>query len=334
MISRLFEHRSGRIIALTRAVLALVFFLALWVDPSQPVRESELGYALLGSYLLLAAILLAIAFRSWWWDHRLAWPAMAVDLFAFLAAVYFTESAIDDFTSPFLAFFAYLMLAATIRWDWRVTAAIGLLATALYLSVGLAMAAAEIEFDLLRFGRRVAYMLVLTLILIWFGLQRREQHVGRFAEAPGSAEELLPPLEEALSYAIEQSGAQAGTIAWEQFEEPLVELRTLGIPNPPTRLGPEEFSGDRHFGDRTRLFSADRRRSLRASRNTRPRAEARYIEEALADRLGIGEGLGLPLSGVTGRGEVLLAGIPGVCTDHVGPAARPGRLHIRCADAC
>ena len=40
----------------------------------------------------------------------------------FLAAVYFTETNNDGFTSPFLAFFAYLMLSATIRWDWRVTA--------------------------------------------------------------------------------------------------------------------------------------------------------------------------------------------------------------------
>lgn len=189
MIARLFEHRSGRVIALCRAVLALVFFLVLWIDPGQPVRSGELGYELLGEYLLFAAIMLAIAFRSWWWDHRLAWPAMAADMLAFLAAVYFTESTGDDFTSPFLAFFAYLMLAATIRWDWRATTAIGLVTTGLYLSVGLIMAAAAIDFDLMRFGRRIAYMLVLMLILVWFGLQRREQHVERFAETPGSAED-------------------------------------------------------------------------------------------------------------------------------------------------
>ena len=317
MIARLFEHRSGRVIALCRLVLALVFFLALWIDPAQPVRARELGYGLLGGYLLFAAVMLAIALRGWWWDHRLAWPTLTMDISAFLAAVFFTESAVDDFTSPFLAFFAFLMLAATIRWNWRMTALIGLVTTGLYLAVGLTMAAASVDFDLMRFGRRIVYMLVLTLILIWFGLQRREQHVERFAETPGSAEELLPPLEEALGYAVEQSGARAGAIAWEETEEPRVELRTLGIAYPAATLGPEEFSGDSVFGDKARLFSADRRRSLRASRHGRPRAGTRQNDEPLADRLGIGEALALPFAGVTGRGEVLLAGIPGVCADHV-----------------
>lgn len=298
-------------------MLALVFFLALWIDPAQPARASELGYGLLGAYLVIAAVLLGLSFKSWWWDHRLAWPSLAVDVVAFLAAVYFTESVDDDFTSPFLAFFAFLMLAATIRWDWRMTAVIGLATTGLYLLVGLLMAAAAVDFDLMRFGRRIAYMLVLSMILIWFGLQRRERHVERFAETPGSAEEALPPLEDALGYGVEQSGARAGAIAWEEAEEPFVHLRTLEIAYPKTTLGPEELSGDRAFGDKARLFSSDRRRSLRARRKSRPRAATRPVQECLADRLGIREALALPLSSVTGRGELILTGIPGVCADHV-----------------
>jgi hypothetical protein len=39
LLSRQFEHRSGRIIALCRFVLATVFFVALWIDPSQPARS-------------------------------------------------------------------------------------------------------------------------------------------------------------------------------------------------------------------------------------------------------------------------------------------------------
>jgi signal transduction histidine kinase len=317
MIARIFENRSGRIIALCRAVLALVFFIALWIDPAQPVRSSGLGYALLGGYLLFAAVMLAIAMSGWWIDHRAAWPALAIDIFAFLAAVYFTESVRDDFTSPFLAFFAYLMLSATIRWNWRVTAVTGLIATGLYLSVGLILAYVDIEFDLLRFGRRVAYMIVLSLILIWFGLQRREQHVEHFTESPGGADDRLPPLEEGLAYAMEQSGARSGAIAWEEQDEPDVELRTLGIVAPAVRLDPQSFVSDSGFGSLARLFSADRRRRLVAVRKDRPIAVAQTIAEPLADLLGVGEALALPISGTTGRGEILLADIPGVCSDHV-----------------
>ena len=317
MIARLFEHRSGRIIALCRAILAIVFFVALWVDPGQPVRSDEAGYLLLGGYLLVATMLLVIAMRSWWWDYRLAWPALAIDVFAFLAAVYFTEGPGDDFTSPFLAFFAYLMLAATIRWNWRATTAVGLSTTVLYLLVGLGMVMASIEFDFLRFGRRVAYMLVLSVILIWLGLQRRERHVGRFAEVYPLRESLLPPLEEALEYALEQSGASGGVIAWADFEEPHVELRALNFSLPVDRLAPNLFSPEAGFGDEARLFSADRLRSLRATRIDRPQATRKLQQEPLADLLGIGEALALPLSSVTGRGEIILVKIPGVASDHV-----------------
>ena len=71
MIARTFENRSGRIIALCRAVLALVFFVALWIDPAQPVRSSELGYALLGGYLLFGAIMLGIAMSGWWIEQTI-----------------------------------------------------------------------------------------------------------------------------------------------------------------------------------------------------------------------------------------------------------------------
>mgnify|MGYP001546656290 FL=1 len=72
--AREFEHRSGRIIALCRFVLATVFFIALWLAPDQPARNSTIGYVMLFGYLLLSSAVLMIAWRNWWWDQRLAWP--------------------------------------------------------------------------------------------------------------------------------------------------------------------------------------------------------------------------------------------------------------------
>jgi signal transduction histidine kinase len=317
MIAAFFRHRSGRIIALCRLVMAAVFFLAMWIDPAQPVRASDLGYTLIGSYLVLSLVLLGIAITNWWWDHRLAWPALVVDILAFLAAVFFTESGGDDFTSPFLAFFTFLMLATTIRWDWRVTAITGLAVTGLYLLVGLGLAAADFEIDMLRFGRRVAYMLVLALILIWFGLQRREQHIERFSDQAEPGTSLDPPLERALAYAIEQTGAGRGVIAWSEDEEPAIELRKLGMDTPGERLTPNQMSDDEAFGVAARLFSADRRRSLTAGSRARPAASGRHVSEPLADWLEFGEALALPFTSGTGRGEIIIADIKGVCEDHV-----------------
>ncbi|WP_162935620.1 sensor histidine kinase [Tsuneonella amylolytica] len=267
--------------------------------------------------MAFALVLFALAFTNWWWDYRLAWPSLVLDVVAFLAAVYFTEGVNDDFTSPFLAFFAYLMLVTTIRWNWRVTAATGIAVTALYLLVGLGLAGAEIEFDNLRFGRRISYMLVLTLILIWFGLQRREQNVGRFIYGGEGSHETQPPLEESLGYAIEQTGAQSGAIAWIDREEPHVLVRTTGVVTPISGDAATDLAPDTATGDRIRLVSADRRRSLRASRRGRPVASERDNREFLADRLGMGTFVAIPFETPAGRGELLMSGIPGVCVDHV-----------------
>jgi signal transduction histidine kinase len=317
-LRRAFQYSSGRVIALSRVVLATVFFLALWIDPSQPVRDAGTGYVLVTSYLVLAAMLLLLSWRSWWWDHRLAWPQMVVDVVAFLSAIFFTEGVASDFTSPFLAFFAFLMLAATIRWDWRMTVITGLAVTSLYLLVGLYIGSLEPGFDIYRFGRRISYMLVLSLVLAWFGLQRREQSIEHFVEVPEDPGDERKLLDQALAYAVAQSHAQRAAIAWADFEEPDTRIHTVGLSVPRQSLGPEAFNPDRGFIRSACLFDRRRGRSLVARRGSRPVAVVRPVEDRLAEECGIAEGVGLPLSGLTGRGELLLCDIDGLSADHVG----------------
>lgn len=325
VIAALFEHRSGRIIAVSRVIFAVIFFGAVLFDPSAPDDPSNPVFQILGGYLLLAVILFAVAMRSWWWDHLLAWPMLTVDILALLAAVFLTEGSSNDFTSPFLAIFAFVMLSATIRWNWRVTLGAAIGVTFLYFALGLWVSVADPDFNVVRFGRRVAYLLVLSLILVWFGLQRSEQHINRFHERPKPIPASLPPLEEALAFAIAESGARAGAIAWSDNEEPATELRTQGLSASQQRLGPEALRGDGGIGQRARIFSADRRRSLRASRRGRPVALSAPVTEPLADLLGVGEALAFPVTGGTGSGEIVLTGISGICEDHVAIGTLIGR---------
>jgi signal transduction histidine kinase len=315
-IARQFEHRSGRIIALCRFVMATVFFIALWIDPEQPVRSTTAGYVILFGYMIVASVLLIVAWRNWWWDQRLAWPMHVLDAAAFLGAVYFTETVNDDFTSPFLAFFSYLMLSATIRWDWRVTLMTSVVVTVLYLLVGIGMNAIGIDVDTFRFGRRVSYMLVLALVLIWFGLQRREQSVERFVDPPGSSEDRVPPLLDALRYAMAQIGSSAGAIAWAEEEEPHIEVRTVGLDCVTGQLSPDVLSPEEPFAACPQLFDLRRKRILRIG-GWRCVTVLGEVHDPFARKCGIEEGIALPFSAVTGRGEILLAEIPGANADHV-----------------
>lgn len=315
-VDRMFGSRSGRVIASCRLVMAAVFFLALWMDPAQPVRGASLGYDLLRAYMLLAVVLLIVSWYSWWQDHRLAPIVLVVDVAVFLTAVFFTESRTSDFASPFFAFFVYLLLSAALRWGWQATLATGLAVTFLYLDVGVVMAVSDLPFDIYRFGRRVIYMSVLGLVMAWFSLQRREQKVERFIE-PFMADVGELPLQAALAYAVGHLHARIGVIAWADFGESHTRIHALGPVSPPTLVTRPAFDAERGFGSAVRLFDRRRRRSLCMRADGSLGSAFPATEEPLAALCGIDEALALPIAAAGGRGEVLLAAIDGVGIDHV-----------------
>jgi hypothetical protein len=187
----------------------------------------------------------------------------------------------------------------------------------LYLAVGLMMEWLQIELDQFRFGRRVVYMAVLTMILTWLGHQRRSTGVERFIEPPGTADDRLPPMIDALRYAMKQSGAERGAIAWANDEEPEIELRTIGLGCGAGKISPEELPAETPFPPTARLFDTRKNRSLRLDDRGNCVSVIAPINDALADFCAVNEGLALPFEAVTGRGMALLADIPGACADHV-----------------
>ncbi|MFX8883497.1 hypothetical protein ABTM86_20260, partial [Acinetobacter baumannii] len=54
---RMFNRKSGRILAVSRALIAGVFLMALVLDPTQPVRHPALGYALLTGFLVWSLLM-------------------------------------------------------------------------------------------------------------------------------------------------------------------------------------------------------------------------------------------------------------------------------------
>lgn len=327
----LFEYRSGRVIAVFRVVLALVFFGSVLIEPVTGTADLRLGEMLLGAYLLLGMVLIVLAWRSWWYDQRLATAMLVVDVIVFLTAVYLTESSDADFTSPFLALFALIVLSATLRWDWRAAARAGVIVTVLFVAVGFAMTAAHFPLDFFRFGRRAFYMAALLLVLVWFGIQRREPHVPMLdipADDPSGPSDPIGTrdfantadrsLWRALEFAMNVIGAQRGMLAWSDADEPWIELRSID-PDGRTaeRVGPEALVDWEAASREVRLFNLVHGRKLVRTDDGAMRAIALVSPVFLGTVGGITEGLSLPFHSVSGEGLLVLGGISGLGPDYI-----------------
>jgi hypothetical protein len=199
------------VIALGRLLLATSFLVAIWVDATQPAQYPVQTFSLLIGYVGFAALVAAVTWNDWWLDARLAGPAHAVDILLFTVIVLLTEG----YTSPFFVFFIFLLLAAAIRWGWRETALTAILVTILYLVAGILAVRSNAGFELYRFIVRTGHLVILSLILIWFGVhQWRARATSRVDELLAQAGVSGSPQETALRAAMEGVAAAAGSFLW------------------------------------------------------------------------------------------------------------------------
>lgn len=317
MLKRILDYHSGRSIALCRLALAVVFLLVLYADPDQPVRNSSEGYLVLVGYTAFSLGLLVAVWNDWWLDYTTRLPALLIDCAVFLIAIYLTESGSTDFTSPFLSSFIFIILSATVRWGWSGMAIVAGLLSASYLATGIWLDLAGLNVELYRFGRRGTYMVLLSLILVWFGLQRRVRAVARL-DLPGESTGGFPAAEIA-AYAAAATGTPCAFLAWWSEEEPHVLLAdpSAGAAHirrlPPEALAPPD-------GVPLALFDRNRSRMLVADPQGRITARRDVFAAPSLDHAGIAEGLAIPLRSASGTGLMILGGKTGVSIDHLAMA--------------
>ena len=328
-----FENRSGRVIAVLRVVLAFVFLVALALEPVTSGESIRGGSILISGYLLLGLVLIAVAWRSWWLDQRLALPMLFVDVGLFLSAVFVTEGFDADFTSPFLALFALAVLSSSLRWDWVMAARTGVVVSLLFIALGFVLTASEYPLAIGRFSRRAFYMVALLLVLVWFGIDRRGVQVPPLAHADDQAD-LLSLGNAVLAYAARVTGATHGMLAWSDSEEPWIDLHELRADGTFTcaRLGPDELPPWDEQDRSPRLFDLDRRLALRRLGNGRVQAVRLDQPIALALRARIAEGLAVPLATTTRDGLIVLGGIDGPGADFLALGAALAREITTTAD--
>src|SRR6185503_9877529 len=210
-VGRGLQLASGQVISLGRLLLASMFLLGIWLELGHPQEATFKTFVLAIAYLFFAASIAVATWDNWWADARLAGPAHTLDIAMFTLMVLLTEG----FTSPFFTFFMFLLLSAAIRWGWRATALTALLVAVLYLVAGLLVVRVVETFDLQRFVIRIGHLIILTLILIWFGInQWRTRFTARDQEPLAQLAPEDSPAEASLTAALAAMRASGGAYAW------------------------------------------------------------------------------------------------------------------------
>lgn len=303
---------SGRVIALGRLMLTAMFLAAARLDITQAKCPVDTHRLLVG-YAVFAAAMVVVTWRNWWWDAKLAGPAHAIDIALFTMLVFL----IEGYTSPFFPFFIFLLLSAAIRWGWQETALTAILVTLLYVLTGaLAFQSAE-HFELYRFLIRTSQLVIVSLILIWFGVT---QWVARPPFRPSAfMSETLPlgsPLESILAAAVRHAGGRRGAILWREFgsrSAPVAILRSQNenssVEAPAwTETPPEPFLYD---------FRKQRGLTRDAEHDLRALVPQQIVSPESASALQLKEGLAIPLHAETGEGLLFIERVASLSTDHI-----------------
>ncbi|EGD59570.1 putative signal transduction histidine kinase [Novosphingobium nitrogenifigens DSM 19370] len=306
---RLPRSHSGLVLAGMRNLVALFLVLWFWMAPSHAGLGGTATAALLVAYLVFALILLAVAWRSWWYEVQLGRPAFIVDVITLLSALFLTKAVALDFFSPFIPFFAFLTLNSAARWSAR---SVWLIAGGLvlgFLLTGWLVDRGGLSIDMARFARRFGSLALLAVMLVWFAFGRQLSGAARYER------QCCAPMYGAfggvLRYAMDAYGARGGVLAWLDEGETRPHLHAAG-----TMEGASlSLSGGMMAGDRPFLFGkGGQRRIVLMDRRTLSATQDEGPVGPIAVRDG-DEGLAIPIGSRTGRGQLLLYGISGMNSD-------------------
>lgn len=227
-------------------MLSLLFLLSIWLDRTQPDQAPTRTYATLLIYVIFALAVAAATWRNWWLDARIAVPAHFVDMAVFTAIIFSSHG----YTSPFFLFFILPLLSAALRWGWRETALTAAALVLFYITAGLLVAGSQ-AFELQRFMVRSGHLVILSAVLIWFGMHQQFTRlflgVDELDRRLGQDED---PIRQALTLAMDAAHARSGAIllgstdegrfaglrSKRGTEQPIAVERPLISPNVPVVL--------------------------------------------------------------------------------------------------
>lgn len=321
--------RAERVIAAGRFVLAASSLMAVFLEPSTPVRFQRATYGLLLVYTLYALALAVLAWRATIPPER-RWRLFlhALDLVLFSVFVYLTEGP----ASPFFLYFIFSMFCATLRFSWRGILATGIAAMSIY---GAMAAVASLEdFEMSRVLIRETYLAVIAALLVYLGVhqERLRRELTLLAAWPRElAQRVDDVLQAALAHAASVMSASRVLLLWEEREEPWQYAAVWSRDDfrldrlPPSVYEPPEIA---ELRNRTSFVRGRGEPILLydAGSSTTVEWAADPINPHLRTRYAIGPAIVVSLESQTLTAEFIIPDVPSATADDLALAHIAGRL--------
>jgi signal transduction histidine kinase len=220
---------ADRVIAQGRLVLCALSLIALHFDPHQPTQLAMPAYTVLQTYFAFAAVMVYVGlrFRA---PPEAQYAVHLADIAFTSILMFLTEGP----TSPFFLFFTFVLLSATMRWNWRAVVATAAIMAAVLLAVTPWLAnppastADSVTNELTKDLIRGAYLVVAAAMLAYVSAYR-ERRRARLEMLAGWAahdqpSKQAPTLEKTLAQAVQVFEAPRAFAVWEESEEPFVNV--------------------------------------------------------------------------------------------------------------
>ncbi len=324
MVDRLNAFNSTRLIASGRLLLAEFLFFCAATDPGNAGFRPEWDDLIALGYLALSLLVMAVVWRSWWADFVLFPVIFAMDIVIFLILPWSLHPQWASFSVAAVAIAAFILLCSSVRWNWRTTVvfAVGLNLAGLGLSFlregGFSLAA----FDLASANagedlRRLLLLALVSLFIVWAGLRLNDPRLGKFAPQRSAIGQ--PFQGEVLRAALDSASAVSGALVWTDKEAGGAMVMRLGSQGTMTSAeiddGPTTAGNIEAF---PLLFDLPRKRAINVTEDEEFAAHRNAnFDTGLLQQLRFTSGISIPIDGATGRGRLVLSGIPLMSWDHL-----------------
>jgi signal transduction histidine kinase len=222
--------RAERVIASGRTFLVFFALAGVLLTPADQGTFPDEALQLLGFYCVYSVLVWVATRRGALVTRRATALAHAVDLVIAVILTMLTRGS----GSPFFLFFAFMLLAATVRWQGWGAWSTGLVVIAAYLGVvAYEIARDSGPIDVNRFVVRVGLLAVMTMILGQLGTyqQRLYHELHQLATSPRSPALTLDEiLRESLGYAARVLNAPAAVLIWQDDDDAQLNLAVLTGP--------------------------------------------------------------------------------------------------------